>query len=50
MAYAEIAKKYLTNKRKEVVQWDERTGNIKIQIIGSDGKVEREFAKKARVR
>lgn len=48
MAFEEVTKKFLSNKRKQVVSWDESTGNLKVVVLSADGKVEKEVLKEAK--
>ena len=37
MAMKEISSKYLSGKRKQIIEWDERNGNVKIKVVSADG-------------
>lgn len=46
MSYEKIDTKYLSEKRKQTIEWNPENGSIKKTIFGADGKILKEEIKK----
>lgn len=42
MSYEKIDTKYLSGKRKQIIEWDENTGNMRLVVTDSSGNVIKE--------
>lgn len=42
MSYEKIDSKYLSGKRKQIIEWDPVTGNVRVVVSDSAGKVTKE--------